>query len=163
MTQLTSLAQARARYFDDERCRGFLEQIRWPLGVRCLRCGSRKLSQVRRLRHRSEEKARILHECASCKYQFSATTGTFLHRSHLPLHHWFVVLWQYQTSAQQISGAWIAKSIGVTYTTAWRMKDRLRRNKNNEFLQELARRSVKGDIRRTENLPSGLPPGAVPL
>ena len=64
------------RYDSDDKCRLTLEKLRWPLGVRCIRCDSEKV-------YRAEKRKQF--ECAPCGYHFSVTTGTIFHDTHLPL------------------------------------------------------------------------------
>ena len=69
------------RFGNDEKCRMYLEKLRWPEGVRCTRCGSEKISKIRK---------RGQFDCDSCRYQFSVTAGTIFHDSHLPLWKWLL-------------------------------------------------------------------------
>src|SRR5256884_9779414 len=67
----------------DAECRQSLEELRWPAGVRCLRCNSEKISR---------NSTRKQYDCDSCRYRFSVTTGTLFHDSHLPLAKWFMAI-----------------------------------------------------------------------
>jgi transposase-like protein len=64
------------RFHSEERCRAYLESLRWPEGVRCLRCES---DNVLRMDKRDQ------FVCRSCRYHFSVTAGTIFHDTHLPL------------------------------------------------------------------------------
>src|SRR6266542_6425568 len=64
--QNMNLVKLIERYGDEDRCRAYLEKLRWPEGVRCPRCDSDKIS---RLRERKQ------FDCDSCRYQFSVTAG----------------------------------------------------------------------------------------
>ena len=72
------------QYNDDESCREALEDIRWPNGPACIRCGDTAVDPVR---------GRGRGMCRSCGYQFSVTAGTIMHRSHLPLRKWFLAIY----------------------------------------------------------------------
>ena len=65
------------------RCRELLARLRWPEGVTCPRCKDRRISQMK-------EYAR--YECSACQYQFTVTSGTIFHDSHLPLPMWFLAV-----------------------------------------------------------------------
>jgi Transposase zinc-ribbon domain len=52
------------KFGNDERCRIYLENLRWPNGVLCVRCQSNKISRIYK---------RNQFHCDSCKYQFSAS------------------------------------------------------------------------------------------
>ena len=55
------------RFHSDAECRAALEEIRWPNGVACLKCGSVNVVPV---------KDRPTYVCHDCLYQFSVTVGT---------------------------------------------------------------------------------------
>lgn len=106
------------RYGDDDRCRAFLEKLRWPEGVRCPRCGFDKISQV---------KARSQFDCDSCRYQFSVTSGTVLHDTHLPLWKWFLAVYLMCESRKGMSANQLKRTLGVgSYKTAWYLCHRIR-------------------------------------
>src|SRR2546430_16699359 len=64
------------QFRSEEKCRAYLEALRWPEKVSCPRCASGKISRMA---------SRSQFDCASCRYQFSVTAGTIFHDSHLPL------------------------------------------------------------------------------
>ncbi|MDA2932408.1 transposase [Nitrospinae bacterium AH-259-F20] len=72
------------KYRDEDECRIFLEELRWPDGVKCPRCNHKSISRV---------KKRGQFDCNSCRYQFSVTAGTIFHDSHLPLSKWFITIY----------------------------------------------------------------------
>src|SRR5437588_3929156 len=67
------------KYADEDSARAYLEGLRWPEKPHCPRCDSVKVSRIR-------ERAQL--DCDSCRYQFSVTSGTVLHDTHLPLWKW---------------------------------------------------------------------------
>ena len=67
-----------------------LIKARWPKGVRCVACDSDRISRVRS--SGKTGKVRRVLECLACGYQFTATSGTLFHDSHLPLHKWFMAI-----------------------------------------------------------------------
>src|SRR5216684_1338883 len=71
-----NMIQLMKQYGDDEHCRKGLEHLRWPNGATCPRCKSPKLSHMYK---------RQQFDCDSCGYQFSVTSGTIFHDTHLPL------------------------------------------------------------------------------
>jgi hypothetical protein len=79
------------------RCRAFLEQLRWPEGVRCPRCDvSKGISRI---------DSRGQFECGACGYQFSVRVGTVFHASHLPLWKWFLAVYLISGSVERIRAA----------------------------------------------------------
>src|SRR6202008_2240949 len=63
------------QFSSEERCRAYLEELRWPGGPECPRC--EEPTTISKLASRNQ------YECDSCKYQFSVTAGTLFHDSHL--------------------------------------------------------------------------------
>jgi transposase-like protein len=106
------------RYSTDEHCREALMHLRWPNGVRCLKCKSENVAPV------SDRKVWV---CYSCKYQFSATVGTIFHDSHLPLTKWFLVTYLITESRKGISANQIKRMLGISYKTAWYLCHRIRK------------------------------------
>ncbi len=94
-----------ARFGSEEKCRSYLEQLRWPDGVRCPRCGAcRGISRI---------ESRGQYECDSCRYQFSVRVGTVFHRSHLPLWKWFVAVYVMEESGAGVPATRLKNILGV--------------------------------------------------
>ena len=105
------------RFHGEEKCRSYLEGLRWPDGVRCPRCDSEKISRI---------KKRAQFDCDSCRYQFSVRVGTVLQDSKLPLWKWFMTAYLMIESKKGISSNQIKRMIGVSYKTAWFLTHRIR-------------------------------------
>jgi transposase-like protein len=106
-----------AKFDTDEKCRMALEKLRWPEGVRCIRCGSEKISRNYK---------RNQFECTPCGYHFSVTAGTIFHDSHLPLRKWFIAIYLISESKKGISALQLKRVLGVAYKTAWYLCHRIR-------------------------------------
>ena len=107
-----------AQFGTDDKCREALTHLRWPKGVKCLRCGHDKVTPV------SERK---VYDCNSCHYQFSVTVGTMFHDSHLPLTQWFFVTYLMTESKKGISASQVYRMLGKkSYKTAWYLCHRIR-------------------------------------
>ena len=104
-------------FHSDERCRTYLESLRWPDGLRCSRCDSTKVS-------RSYKRNQFV--CDSCDYNFSVTAGTIFHDSHLPLEKWFTAIYLMVESKKGISANQMKRTLGVSYKTAWYLCHRIR-------------------------------------
>lgn len=105
------------RFDTDEKCRITLEKLRWPDGVRCIRCGSEKISRNYK---------RNQFECTPCGYHFSVTAGTIFHDSHLPLRKWFIAIYLISESKKGVSALQLKRVLGVAYKTAWYLCHRIR-------------------------------------
>src|SRR5713226_2926252 len=106
-----------SRFDNDQKCRMHLEQLRWPNGVRCVRCESAKISRMYK---------RNQFACESCGYQFSVTAGTIFHDSHLPLRKWFIATLLICESKKGISALQLKRVLGVAYKTSWYLCHRIR-------------------------------------
>ena len=106
------------QFSTDEKCREALMHLRWPHGVKCLRCGHDKVSPV---------KDRKVFDCDSCHYQFSVTVGTIFNDSHLDLTKWFIVTYLMCESKKGISASQVYRMLGKkSYKTAWYLCHRIR-------------------------------------
>lgn len=105
-------------FSDDERCRELLERLRWPAGPECIRC---KSTGVVRLTTNAK-----LFYCKDCDYQFSVTSNTIFHDSHLPLIKWFAATYLLCESKKGMSAHQVHRTLGITYKTAWYLCHRVR-------------------------------------
>ncbi len=104
-------------YHSDDACRQALAELRWQNGVVCPRCGS---LNIRNSYTRSQ------YDCGSCGYQFSVTSGTIFHDSHLPLTKWFMAVYLMVEAKKGISANQMKRTLNVSYKTAWYLCHRIR-------------------------------------
>ncbi len=114
------------RYGSDDACRALLENLRWPDGIACPRCGSLTVSAV---------KTRPVYDCIDCRYQFSVTAGTIMHDSHLPLRKWFVAIYLMCESKKRVSSLQLHRTLGIARRTAWHLSHRIREAMANDPLE----------------------------
>ncbi len=106
------------RYFSDEAiCRDFVAGLRWPNGVRCMRCDANELGFI---------SSRSLWRCKACKYEFTVKKGTIFEDSPIALSKWLPALWMYSAFKKGVSSHQLARNLGVTQKTAWFMSHRIR-------------------------------------
>lgn len=129
------------RFHDEGACRKYMEELRWPDGAKCPRCGSDKLSRI---------KKRPQFDCNSCRYQFSVTAGTIFHDSHLPLWKWFLAVYLIVEAKKGISANQLKRTIGVSYKTAWYLCHRIR-----AALNEVDAQLLKGIVEVDETFVGG--------
>jgi transposase-like protein len=101
----------------EERCRRYLEELRWPDGVSCSECGARPVTPI---------PARRRFYCRRCRRFFSVTSGTVLHNCHLPIWKWFVAVELMVTRDDGVSAHRLMQLLGVSYKTAWFAEHRIR-------------------------------------
>ena len=116
----------------EAKCLAFLEHMRWPDGVKCLSCESLRITRITakgKLNKKSGKRSpdRELYQCNECRFQFTATTGTVYHDTHLPLSQWFLAIALITESKKGISANQLARALGVQYRTAWYLAHRIRK------------------------------------
>jgi len=105
------------RFHSEEKCRAFLEELRWPNGVACPRCGGTVISRIR---------DRGQFDCDSCRYQFSVKAGTVMQDSKLPFTKWFIATFLLCEAKKGMSAKQLQRTLGGTYRTAWHLSHRIR-------------------------------------
>src|SRR5215469_4000689 len=116
----------------EEKCLAFLEHMRWPDGVKCLSCQSLCITQITakgKLNKKTGKRSpdRELYQCNECRFQFTATTGTVYHDTHLPLTKWFLAIALITESKKGISANQLKRALRVNYRTAWYLAHRIRK------------------------------------
>ncbi len=124
-----NLIDVTKQFSTDEQCLNYLEKMRWPNGVRCPICGHDSVSRIER-EAESKNKRNRFYQCLepSCKQQFSATSGTIFHDSHLPLTKWFMAVAMIADAKKGVSAKQLQRHLGIgSYKTAWYMAHRIRK------------------------------------
>jgi hypothetical protein len=70
-------------------------------------------------------KARGLYQCSACRVQTSPIAGTIFASTKLKLRVWFRALYHLTQTKQGISSIELGRRLGVTQTTAWKIKHKL--------------------------------------
>ena len=102
----------------EEQCLEFIKKIRFPTGYSCPKCRNNEYW----LNNRK------LMVCRSCKFELSATSGTFFHNSKLPLVVVFRTIWWMIAQKNGVSSVGIQRILGIgSYRTAWTWLHKFRR------------------------------------
>src|SRR5947209_8770088 len=109
--------------------------------VRCLRFGSDKVPWL---------EVQKKHQCKSCRYQFSVTTGTIFHDTHLPLWKWYLAVYLIVEAKKGLSANQLKRTLNVSYKTAWYLCHRIR-----AALKEVDAQLLKGIIEVDETFVGG--------
>lgn len=104
------------RYGTEEQCRAVLFALRWRDGFVCPACGGARHSVV---------KTRGLYQCSACRVQTSLIAGTIFASTKLQLRVWFRAIYHLTQTKQGISSIELGRRLGVTQTTAWKIKHKL--------------------------------------
>lgn len=142
------------QFQSEDKCRAYMEDLRWPDGVRCPRCGNDSVSRIEK---------RNQWECneTTCRYQFSVTAGTVFHDSHLPLWKWFLAIYLIGESKKGISAKQLQRTLGVSYKTAWYLGHRIRSAMEDDApvplkgIVEVDETWIGGVHKKTKDNPSG--------
>lgn len=126
------------KFATEEKCIRHFERIRWPEGVRCVRCNGSRISIFNAEGKTGKE--RHLYECMDCNYQFTVTVGTIFHDSHMTLTKWFLAIYLICSNKKGISAKELQRQLSVTYKTAWYMAHRIRlaMQEDKDFCQKFA-------------------------
>jgi transposase-like protein len=113
-----SLFELQRRFPDEEACRQYLAESRWPDGFQCPRCKGQSGLEL---------PSRLLWRCKSCGLDTSLTAGTVLHGTRTPLTHWFRAAYLVTTHTPGLSAVQLQRQLGLArYETAWLMLHKLR-------------------------------------
>lgn len=105
-------------YGTQEACEAALFKARWPVGFVCPRCQSQTCSTFIR-------GAQQLWQCSACRCQTSLMAGTLFEHSRLPLNTWFLAMYLLTQTKTNLAALELARHLGVSYSSAWRMKHKL--------------------------------------
>ena len=112
---------ARSYFWDELAAHAKLEEIVWPNGPICTRCGA-----TDRIGAVTGKGARAgLKFCCRCRKQFRATVGTMFEGSHVPLHKWFQACFLLSVAGDVISPYQLHLRLEVTNRTALSIVHRL--------------------------------------
>src|SRR5208337_2552472 len=110
-------------FHDEESCKNFLMQMRWPDGVRCPRCKS--AGRIYALKARPFHWVCCNKGCGERRgYRFSVITKTIFGNTKIPLKIWFKVAYLVLTSKKGISALQVHRMIfgeesTHAYHTSW--------------------------------------------
>ena|SRR5437764_2003442 len=72
-----------------------------------------------------EVRSRGLFQCNACRRQTSPIAGTIFASTHVSLRLWFRAMYHLTQSKQGIASVELGRRLGVTQTTAWKIKHKL--------------------------------------
>ena len=117
-----SIADFERQFPDEDACKTYLSQNRWPEGVRCPRCKNKNVYSLT-----NKEWHWQCSVCAKDGYRFSILVGTIFENTNKPLREWFRVIHPMFTSKKGISSLQVCRHMGFgSYKTAWLMCRKIR-------------------------------------
>jgi len=151
MDKIRSLVEARKEFSTQIKCEEYLARMRWPDGVVCPRCGTKRPTYLQ---------SRRKWQC-SCRYQFSITSGTIFHKTHIDLPRWMLAVWLMCHSPKGISSKQLQRELGFTYKTAWYITKRIRKAMRHDVFEDLLCGIIEVDDAVVRASGDGTPSGHV--
>jgi transposase-like protein len=112
------------RFPNEDACKRYIVEMRWPDGVKCPRCKSDKIYTLSKPWH---------WQCRACQkngYRFSVTSRTIFENTKYPLKMWFKVAYLILSSKKGMASLQLYRMLapgeGSDYRTFWYMAHRLR-------------------------------------
>jgi transposase-like protein len=134
-----NLIDVAKKFATPEACNDFLQDMRWPEGVECVRCNGKRVTKYvkqastrTRINKAGEAEvkpvpARILYICLDCKKQFSVTEGTIFNDTHLPIEKWLHAVALMVNAKKGVSALQLQRDLGTAYKTSWYLAMRIRK------------------------------------
>jgi transposase-like protein len=106
-------------YPTDESCLDKIFKLKHKNSTNCHKCNNKfsyyKLNGLK------------LYSCAYCGHNIAPTANTIFHKSSTSLKDWFYAIYLFSVSKNGVSGKELERQLGVTYKTAWRIANRIRK------------------------------------
>ena len=103
----------------EEKVIAYFIKIRYQETIACHHCGSIKVYQ--------RTKTPKVFDCNDCGNTFSIFKGTIFEKTTTDLRKWMYTIHLFLNGKKGISGLQLKHEIGVTYKTAWRMLNQIRK------------------------------------
>ncbi|ROT95611.1 IS1595 family transposase [Altererythrobacter sp. FM1] len=120
MTKPQTISQFFKCFPDDETCLNHLFEVRFGQGFECPSC--ERSSNWYRI------KAERAYSCQWCGHHLHPTVGTPFEKTRTPLQSWFYAIFLFTTTRNGVAAKELQRQLGVTYKTAWRMADLIRKH-----------------------------------
>ena len=118
---MTTFYEFQRQFPDDEACLRHIMVRRYGgTEIDCPKCG-----QHAKFYRLTRDRAYL---CQYCKHHIYPCAGTFMHRTHLPLHKWFYAMFLFTMTRHGVSAKELQRQLDVSYPTAWRMGHLIRKH-----------------------------------
>lgn len=163
-----NLIDVAKKFATQEACVNYLEAMRWPDGVICLKCDGRSVARYQTSETEREVKnrktgeiqikrvpSRFVYQCTDkdCAHQFSVTTGTLFHDSHLDLEKWFNAVALMCNAKKGLSALQMKRDLKTAYKTAWYLNHRIR--KAMQLVEDATQEPLTGIVEADETYIGG--------
>ena len=107
------------KFPDDDTCLEHLMEIRFGNPLYCPKCGAEgQFAKLKKL---------PAYACPTCGHHIHPMVGTPFERSHTPLQKWFYAMYLFTTTRHGVPAKELQRQLSVTYKTAWRMGQEIRK------------------------------------
>lgn len=114
-------------YSNERKASALFESWRWPNGKAiCPHC---KHDEAYKLKSKATSKHKLragVYSCSACRKTFTATVGTALEDSHLPISTWLLAIFILCSAKKSVSAKQLERMLGLSYKTAWFVAHRIR-------------------------------------
>ena len=107
------------KFPDDETAEQWFRGLRWPDGIDCPDCGSRRVQDD--CQHKS-----MPFRCRDCNKKFSVKTGSVMQSSKLGCRVWAIAIYLFNTNIKGTSSMKLHRDLGITQKSAWHLAHRIR-------------------------------------
>lgn len=118
-TEKMTVRQFFARFPNDDACLQHIMEVRFGMRHDCQTCG------VEATFHKLTN--RKAYSCSQCGAHLYPCAGTIFQDSRTPLTLWFYAIYMFVTTRHGVSGKELQRQLGVTYKTAYRMGQQIRK------------------------------------
>jgi transposase-like protein len=132
---------------DDEACLQHVFASRFGQGYACPKC-----TKASRWSRMTSERA---FACQWCGHHLHVTVGTPFEDTRTPLQLWFYAIYLFTTSRHGVPAKELERKLGVTYKTAWRMGQHIRKH----MAAIDGENTLSGDVEIDETYIGGYRPG----
>lgn len=143
MEQFKSLFDLLSVFDTEQKCREYLELLRWGNVVRCPFCMGKNPN-------RFKDGKTLKCSDNRCRKKFNIKTGTIFENSKISLRKWFTAIYIHSSHKKGVSSIQLSKDINVTQKTAWFMLHRIR-----EMMKEKGPIIMSGTVEADETFVGG--------
>lgn len=118
MTKPMTVQEFFQQFPNDDACLDHLFTVRYGADPVCPKCG--QIGKFHRL-------AKMPAYTCNCGHHVHPMVDTPFHRSRTPLQKWFFAMFLFTTTRNGVAAKEIQRQMGVTYKTAWRMANLIRK------------------------------------
>jgi transposase-like protein len=106
---------------NDAAAERWFESQRWPNGITCPRCDSKRHSVI-------ASRKPMPYRCKDCRKHFSVRVGTVMQDSNLDLQKWVIAIYMMTVGIKGTSSMRLHRDLKMTQSTAWHLMQRIRQS-----------------------------------